>query len=140
MRRNDEWTSRVKSVESEYRTMRQAVGYFREAVFHEPGILERGSEFRHIDVAADRLELTYFIRLFAEFESALRAYWATQKPTKPKLTDLLDGAASRRRIPSTELEFAHAVRKYRNNLVHDSEGSPEPIALAVARGYLSPQW
>ena len=45
-----------------------------------------------------RLEGTYVIRLFAEFETGLRLYWATIRQTEPPTQHLLDGIAARRAI------------------------------------------
>lgn len=147
MPRNDEWQSRIKSVETEYKAMRQASERFKKMAIDDPSILEVGSEHRHLVTACANLESTYLIRLFAEFETGVRQYWATQKSTKPNTSDLLKGSASRRRIPTTELELADSVRQFRNCLVHESAGSLNAIPLAVARGclcrffaYLPPQW
>lgn len=136
MLRRDEWHSRIKSVETEYKAMRQASERFKKMALDDPSILEVGSEHRHLVTACANLESTYLIRLFAAFEAGVRHYWATQKPTKPNTFDLLKGSASRRRIPTTELELADSVREFRNGLVHESAAFPEPIPLAVARGYL----
>ena len=136
MPRNDEWQSRIKSVENEYKAMRQASERFKMMALNDPSTLEVGSEHRHLITACANLESTYLIRLFAVFETGVRQYWATQKPTKPKTINLLKGVASRRRIPTAELILADSVRKYRNCLVHESTESLTPIPLADARGYL----
>ena len=112
MPRNDEWQSRIKSVETEYKAMRQASERFKKMALDDPSILEIGSEHRHLVTACAKLESTYLIRLFAEFETGVRQYWATQKSKRPNTTDLLKGTASRRHIPTTELELADSVRKY----------------------------
>jgi len=136
MPRNDDWQSRIKSVDNEYKAMRQASERFRKMALDDPSILEVGSEHRHLVAACANLESTYLIRLFAEFETGARQFWASQKSTKPNTAALLKGLASRCRIPSAELLLADSVRKYRNCLVHEFTESPKPIPLAEARGYL----
>ena len=63
-------------------------------------------------IASGFLELTYIIRLFAEFETGLRLFWPTARGTEPpgRTRDLVDGIAATRRIPFQELVNAHAVR------------------------------
>jgi hypothetical protein len=82
------------------------------------------------------LEGTYIIRLFAEFETGARQYWAANWDTYPKTVDLLSGLAARHNIPDTQRDNAHLVREYRNALVHEREEKPEVVSIAVARGYL----
>ena len=98
---------------------------------------------------AERLDGTYIIRLFAEFETGLRLFWPTAKGTDPpsRTRDLLDGVAAYRRIPHDELKNAHAVREYRNLLVHERDEAMEPIPIADARhqlikffSFLPPNW
>jgi hypothetical protein len=72
---------------------------------------------------AEQLERTYYIRLFAVFEEALREIWkrAWNKSTYPKTIDLINGSASRKRVKSDDLEKAQSVRDYRNMLVHGGQ-------------------
>ena len=86
--------------------------------------------------AAKRLEGTYIIRLFAEFETGLRLFWMTIKPTEPSTRALLDGIAARRGIPTDPLASAHTVRVYRNTLVHERDEEVAPISIGGARSHL----
>jgi hypothetical protein len=85
-----------------------------------------------------RLEGTYIIRLFAEFETGLRLFWPTARGTDPpaRTRDLIDGVAATRRVPNGERLNAHAVREYRNFLVHERDEEVVPISIVEARGYL----
>jgi hypothetical protein len=74
--------------------------------------------------------------LFAEFETGLRLYWATIRETEPPTQHLLDGIAARCDIPPGRLAGAHAVREYRNSLVHERDEEMAPISIAEARGHL----
>jgi hypothetical protein len=49
---------------------------------------------------------------------------------------LLDSVASRLHIPHEQLQNAHKVRDYRNNLVHELFEESEPMTIAEARGHL----
>jgi hypothetical protein len=88
--------------------------------------------------ASARLDGTYVIRLFAEFETGLRLYWLAARKTDPpgRMRDLLDGVAAARRIPYDQLKEAHVVRDYRNSLLHERQEEAEPIPIAAARGHL----
>lgn len=131
-----EWQSRIKAVEREYVAMRQAADRFRQAALDDPTILTANLRHGEIIVASRNLEGTYVVRLFAEFETGVREFWAANWNTFPKMADLLEGLAARREIPDTERENAHLVREYRNSLVHEREDQPEPVRIAIARGRL----
>ena len=95
----------------------------------------------------DAWRTTYLIRLFAEFETGLRLYWATIRETEPPTQHLLDGIAASCDIPPGRLADAHAVREYRNSLVHERDEGMAPISIAEARGslcrffaFLPPTW
>lgn len=136
MPHNHEWQSRIKAVEREFLAMRQAADRFRLAAIADPTILEGNLRQGEIVVASKNLEGTYIIRLFAEFETGARQYWAANWDTDPKAVDLLDGLAARCLIPDTQRSNAHLVREYRNALVHEREEEPEAMPIAVARSYL----
>lgn len=136
MPRNNEWQSRIRAVEKEYVAMRQAVDRFRQAALADPTILEADLRQGEITLAATNLEGTYIVRLFAEFESGARQFWAANWDTYPKTVDLLDGLAARRGISDTERDNAHIVREYRNALVHERDEAPDAVSIRVARGYL----
>ncbi len=136
MPHNHEWQSRIKAVEREYVALRQAADYFQPAALANPTILEGDLRQREIVVASRNLEGTYIIRLFAEFETGARQYWATIKKTNPKTAGLLNGLAAKREIPDTQRDNAHLVREYRNALVHEREEKTDVVRIAVARSYL----
>ena len=136
MPRNHEWQSRIKKVEREYMAMRQAADRFRRATHDDPTILQGNLQHGEIVEASRKLEGTYLIRLFAEFETGARQYWHGIRETQPKTFDLLDGLAARRGIPVTQTANAQSVRDYRNALVHEREDTLETLPIAVARGYL----
>jgi hypothetical protein len=133
---NHEWQSRIKAVEREYVAMRQGADRFLKAALDDPTILRADLRHGEIVIASQKLEGTYVVRLFAEFESGLRQYWATRWTTEPRVAELLNGLAARCGIPDLQLQNAHRVREYRNALVHERDESPHPTPLATCRSYL----
>jgi hypothetical protein len=71
---------------------------------------------------ADNLEFTFIIRLFSEFEAALREYWQNglRRSTTPPIYDLMESVGRRIGINSVDLFVAHEVREFRNKIVHES--------------------
>lgn len=130
------WLERIKAVEREYLATRQAVDGFLAGLKAGTATMPPNTRLRDADTMSDNLEGTYLIRLFAAFESGLRSYWATVKDTAPRTTDLIDGIAARRSIPDDTRDSVHAVREYRNSLVHESDETTESVPLAKSRGRL----
>jgi hypothetical protein len=130
------WIRRIKSIERDHAAARLALDRLLEEARRDPTILTGDLEPQDLVKASGRLETTYFIRLFAEFETGLRLYWATIRETEPPTQHLLDGIAARCNIPPARLAGAHAVREYRNSVVHERDEGVAPITIAEARGYL----
>lgn len=82
------------------------------------------------------LEDTHLVRLFASFENSLRAFWfgPMGKTTHPQVKAIMNKVAARQFVRGDVLSKAHAVREYRNAVVHG--GSALPVTLAEARSYL----
>jgi hypothetical protein len=136
----------LKGIEREYASMRLAADRLLEQAGHDVTILRGTHEVRDIRAAADHLEVTNVMRLFAEFEKSLRSFWITEKETEPPMKDLLNGVASRSLVPADLLQEAHAIRDYRNALVHDGHDT-HPFTIAEVRrclciflSYLPPSW
>jgi hypothetical protein len=143
-----DWLGRIKAVEREHSAARLAADRLLAAAGQEPTLFSDG-ELRVRDVRhmAERLEGTYIIRLFAEFETGLRSFWSSVRATDPPSKGLLEGTAGICHIPRDDLNDAHAVRDYRNALVHERDEATDPIPIALARGhlcrffsYLPPEW
>jgi hypothetical protein len=131
----DGWIRNIKAVEREYIAMRFAVDRSLRNVRQEPSILPRDLTVRQVERAAVLLEGTYIIRLFAEFETALRVYFRKARRRRPpsRTQDLLESAAAIRRMPPGPLGNAHTVREYRNVLVHERDADADPVTMAEAR-------
>jgi hypothetical protein len=136
-RNRDDWLTRIKAVERDYSAASFAIDWLLESARSNKTILRRDLDIRDLTQASSRLEATYFIRLFAVFESGLRDFWQVEKPGRtPRTEHLLDGVASARGIPNNLLVSAHAVRLYRNSLVHEQGEEIKRITLEKARGHL----
>ena len=121
----DDWLSRIKAVEREYLAAQFAIDWLRTVADRDTKVLAGKLKLRDLREASERLQGTFIIRLFAEFEAGLRSYWSTLKDTHPGAQDLLEAVAARRRIGADTRMNAHAVREYRNSLVHERA---EPVA------------
>jgi hypothetical protein len=123
---------RLRAVEREYLTALLAVEFLREGIRTQTEILEeRGLRPRDADTFSDNLEPTYLIRLFAEFEAALRDVWANgfRRSSEPPMRVLIDSVAARRGIPEADRDDVHGVRTYRNNLVHEGGEDTVPVSF-----------
>jgi hypothetical protein len=133
-----EWFERLKAVEREYRVVRIALDRLAVDASRDSTILGRELRVREIGNASGCLENTYVMRLFAEFETGLRLFWAATRvtPVPDRIADIIDGIAARQGIPDEPRVNTHCVRLYRNRLVHHREEEGEVIAIDDARRYL----
>lgn len=121
-------------VEAECDAVRRAVEAARRAERLAGG---KSADWRR---AADNLDGTYLVRLFAVFESGLRDFWtSTQKggllegERSMILTrHLIESVTARRRIEGELVAEVHAVREYRNTLTHGSAATPDAVPLRDA--------
>ena len=139
--RRFDWHERVKAVENEYRTVRIAVDRLMSAVAHDPTVLGDDPRPANLGVADRNLEGTYLVRLFAEFESALRSYDRARHGDPGRKTDasiLIDMIGGRRGqgISDGVRQGAHAVRRVRNHWAHERDATPDPMSIAEARARL----
>jgi len=97
-----------------------------------------GLQQADLNMFRGRLEATYVIRLFAEFETGLRDYWKNglNRDAWIAVRDMIDSLASRHRISDAVRQTVHAVRKYRNALVHEEDAESSIVSLGSARGFL----
>jgi hypothetical protein len=115
----------------------------------DPNLVPKRNVFpiRAIRDCHDDLENTYLVRTFAVFEATLRDYWrrVMRRRTHPPARVIMNSIAARRRVQADVLDRAHAVRDFRNSLVHG--GVAAPVTLPQARNYvnrflanLPPEW
>jgi hypothetical protein len=100
---------------------------------------------RDLVTAADKVESTYMIRMWAEFETAIRSYrrHITGDPddriTTSNLIDWTAGVRQGRAISEDVRDDVHEVREYRNHLVHERDDlePPDEVAIDVTRKRLN---
>lgn len=125
---------RVKAVEREYTALHFTTDHVLRSLGE--GAVDLEEDLKRLDVnrASERLEGTYIIRLFSEFEVALKTILRERKMKKiPKdAKPLINRVASHFRIPGPILDNAHAVRDHRNNLVHRlAYGLPDDQRMTI---------
>ncbi len=132
------WLTRIREVEREYHSAQWATRYGLQAAQADPAVLALlDLRVRDIRNAADRLQGTYIIRLFAQFEAALRAFIAAQAKRQPRWAEqLIDRVGNLGRIPPDMRGKAHTVREYRNSLVHVNAQAVEPLTMREATSRL----
>lgn len=132
------WQARIKAIERQYLAVRAAVEYMMIDVSSDPSLLVGDLRPRDLDTASKSLEDTYLVRMFAEFEVALRTAWHSTRASLPptRMRDLIDGLAASCRIGTLQVQQAHQVRDYRNALVHERLQTINPVPLSSARSHL----
>jgi|SRR5690606_26047426 len=145
--RSHEWLTRIKRVEIEWNVANVALDRLQAQVSVDSTLLDQPLRSRDVRTTSERLEGTYLIRLFAEFETGLRSFWRTLRRSRPQTKGLLDGVGSRCRIPGATIDAVQQVRVFRNHLVHETSERVEELTLPHARrhlctyfSYLPPQW
>ena len=80
-----------------------------------------------VNAALNKVEQTYLIRLFSEFEAMLKAY------------ALINKAAKRQRanVPDNKRDAVHLVREYRNVVVHAQGGGTAAVSFRQALSALN---
>jgi len=121
--------ARLKSVQDELEAARFSVGATSRAARADVTVLAEPIKPTPLRDCASNLELTYLLRLFAEFEAVVRDFWASARPSRrrrrTRMEVLMNRVAIECRIPADVLQKAHEVREYRNAAVHDRDRSGE---------------
>ena len=136
---------RVKGAERECYVVAAAVNHFGLAVQAGAVLQPNRTSPRDLVAAADKVEATYLIRMWAEFETALRSYrrHITGDPddriSTSNLIGWTAGVKQGRAISEDVRDDVHEVREYRNSLVHerDDQDPPDEVAIHVARTRLN---
>ena len=131
---------RIKAVEREYQVAELARDALEDALTHHSGLLTAGG-LTAVDLRTYRSKLhdTYFIRLFAEFETGLKDYWTKGlgKDPRTRIMDVIDSVAAKHpRIIDAWRINVHAARRYRNHLIHEEDAEAVSVTVTDARRYL----
>ena len=131
------WMGRIKAVEREYGAIRFGTDRLLVAVNENPGILTNLVRRPDIRRASERLEGTYMVRVFSEFETALQLFIRAFHIRKPGGTEaLINRVRDRGRIPQNYTDGVHQVREYRNVLVHERTIPAAPVTIREATRFL----
>jgi hypothetical protein len=132
-----EWMGRIKAVEREYGAIRLGTDRLIAAVNDDPAILAGPVKRPAIKIASAHLEGTYLIRVFSEFETALRQFARTFHIGEQRRAEtLINRVRDRGRIPPADATAVHQVREHRNVLVHDRRFSAVAVTIRDATRFL----
>ena len=132
-------SERMKSVEREYQVAEMARSALEDALDKHSGLLTgNGLTIADLRVYRAKLHDTYFIRLFAEFETGLKDYWKNGLKENPntRIMDVISSVGARHRVIEAWRINVHAARKYRNRLIHEEDAEGDAVTLSEARRYL----
>ena len=138
-----DWHTRIKSVDREYYAVRSSLERMQRAITEGSGGILTGASVGDLVTANENVQGTYLIRLWAEFETAVRSYygWYTNDPdVRIGTHDLINAVAGVRRgraISEDVRRAVHGVRDYRNTLVHAREEPTHPVPITDARHTLN---
>ena len=131
---------RVKGAERECYVVAAAVNHYGNAVQAGDARLPTAptkTSPRDLATAADKVESTYLIRMWAEFETALRSYhrYFTGDPddriNTRNLINWTAGVKQGRAISEDVRDNVHEVREYRNYVVHERDHVDPPAEVAI---------
>jgi hypothetical protein len=134
---------RLHDVVAEHRLAAQAVGRLKSAVQNGEVGLPSPTDQGDLVRTAGNLEPTYLVRLWAEFETALRSYrrdYTGRPDDQIRAIDLINWTAALKQGRTVSLasrELVHAVREYRNSLVHERNAPAPTVAIDEARSRLN---
>ncbi len=136
---------RVKGAERESYVVAAAVAHDTPVALAGDVPMRTKTSPRDLVAAADQAETTYVIRMWAEFETALRSYRRRitgdddDSIGTRNLIDWTAGVKQGRAISADVRDDVHEVREYRNSLVHerDDQAPPAAVAIEVARKRLN---
>jgi len=133
----------LKATCREYYVLADAVQRLRDAVHAGQVAAPPTTSLRDYEAARRRLEPTYIVRLWSEFESALRSYrrFIVGNPIDNiRAFDLINwaqGIKEGRQVDDGARELVHEVREYRNSLIHERDDMAPGVEIEEARRRLS---
>ena len=134
---------RLKATRREYFVVADAVRQVREEVQTNQILAPLNTSIRDYDAAIHQLEPTCLVRLWAEFESALRSY-RLHLVADPNdniraihLINWAQGVEEGRKVDAGMRDLVHEVREYRNSLVHERDDLAPAVGIDEARRRLS---
>lgn len=138
-----EWIDRLKSVERQHRVVRWAVQRLYLTALEGQVDSPAGTTPRDLMAAAESVEPTYLVRLWAEFETALLSYYRALRGDPEArirafdLVNTLSGVRRGRAVADAVRDAVHEVREYRNSLVHERDDPAPRVPISEARRRLN---
>lgn len=141
------YIERLRSIRDEYDAAQEALQYVlaqwqKQSISHS--IQTPGLSPKHFQAARANLEITYFIRLYAEFEGVLKDHMATNHPAvvvpdRPKVDELISRVrrAEGFLIDPVLRARLDEVRDYRNSIAHSGRRAVVPVTFAQALSRLN---
>lgn len=131
--------NRIKEVKSNHQIALKALNLLIAIVTARPQYLyDNDLSLVTIRVLLEELNDSYFVKLFACFESSLRHYWRNMvKDTKPQTEVLLFSIAARCGIPKETLDAVQKIRDFRNHLLHEEHEIVRGFTIDEASSHLN---
>jgi hypothetical protein len=130
---------RINAIGREFEIAQLAAKHFLKLLRTEPRLLLDG-KLKQADATRFETTLgdTYLLRLFAEFEEGLRGWWrhGLGRATEIRTFQLINSVAARRSVPDDDRDDVHAVREYRNALIHEESDDVDPVPFLEAKHFL----
>ena len=116
---------RMRRVRDELASARFSLSHTLRVVNEDLGVLQAagkdGTSPSELARCRDNLQVNYILRLFSEFEAAVRDYWVSQvRNTRPNMSTLLDRVADRLDMTALVRVAAQDIRNFRNDIVHQN--------------------
>ena len=118
---------RLVRVRNEFDAARVALAYTLAQLEAGVRIVRPGHvALPELRASSNHLEITFVLRLFAEYEGVLMSYWANGmgRVTRPKVSVLMNRIADHQSMSQADLGAAHDVRTFRNEIVHEEAREP----------------
>lgn len=115
---------RLNLVRDEFDAARFSLAQTLRDLDSDPNVYHAGKRQQvthgQLQTCAENLQITYLVRLFAEFEAILRDYWlkGRHRRTEPGMEVLMDRLGAYCTVTCDDLQDAHEVRAYRNDVIH----------------------
>ncbi len=133
------FVDQVKGAERSCYVVAAAVKHYGADVLGGKAELPAETSPRDLVAAADQVESTHLIRMWAAFEMALRSYHEQKTGNDEiravNLVDWTTGIKQGRAISKDVRDGVHQVREYRNYLVHGN--SAPAVSIKEARRHLN---
>lgn len=142
---SDIYIHRLRAVQAEFNSAREAIGYVlrnwqKYNIYAEMPRLSPS----HFDEAGANVEMTYFVRLYAEFEGVLKDHLTTNHPSvpivdKPKMDWLINRVVRAEGITIDPIlrRRLDDVRSYRNSIAHRTLAAAPAVTFVDALSSLN---